>query len=616
MVSDPHPQRQASPTHTALGQASRRGSLPLGLALCTLLAACGGGGGGGSAPTQGTHASSGNAGSQSAAQLTAIAPPTLPEAHRFLAQASFGPDVASASRVQTLGVNAWIDEQLAMPPSSPSHVALVNMSTADGGKDRPRTNELIESWWTHSIAQPDQLRQRVAYALSQIFVVSTTNSTLGDNALMVASYLDMLTDKSTSTYRDVLEGVARHPAMGLYLSHLMNRKEDPLTGRVPDENFAREVMQLFSIGLYELNDDGSWKLRDGQPIETYTSDDVKGLAKVFTGLGWHRADGYRGLWWMCFYQAGDCYLPQQQHVLPMSTYWQEHSSSVKRFLGVTIDAQSPPDPETSLRLALDRLATHPNTAPFISKQLIQRLVSSNPSPAYVARITQVFRSSGGQLKAVVKAILTDDEARTTPVGMATNTSGKLREPVLRWAHLLRALPHSSTQQTLSQNPTYLLATETGHPAYGLSQSPMAAPSVFNFYRPGYKPPRTALSQRGLLSPEMQITNETSVIGYANFVAKSLSDGWGWAHPSTGKPDIQFDLSRFMALDDTAHASRPQALVDAVALQLLGQTLPATLNEKVLVAVGAMPQGHALALRRRAAATVLLIAVSPPFLVQP
>jgi hypothetical protein len=185
----------------------------------------------------------------------------------------------------------------------------------------------------------------------------------------------------------------------------------------------------------------------------------------------------------------------------------------------------------------------------------------------------------------------------------------------RWAHLLRALPHRSTHQALSQSATFLLATDTSHPAYGLSQTPMAAPSVFNFYRPGYKPPRTALSQQGMVAPEMQITDETSVFGYANFVAKALSAGWGRNHPSTGQPDIQFDLSRFMALDDAEHARRPEALVNAVALQLLGQALPPTLNEQVLAAVGAMPQGQAAALRRRAAATVLLIAVSPPFLVQ-
>lgn len=605
-----------SPTHASVQPRPARLRLWLLASLSTvLLAACGGGGGG--TPSSDTKTSSDNqgAGSQAVAQLSAATPPTLPEAHRFLTQASFGPEPATVARLQSLGVSAWIDEQLAMPPSTPSHLSQVDMISNDLATERPRSPDLVASWWTHAIAQPDQLRQRVAYALSQIFVVSTQNSALGDNARMVAAYLDMLTDKSTGTYRDLLEGVTRHPAMGIYLSHLMNRKEDTLTGRVPDENFAREVMQLFSIGLHELNDDGNLKLRDGKPIETYTPDDVKGLAKAFTGLGWHRPNGYSGIWWLCFYSAGDCHLPQQQYVLPMSTYWQEHSSSPKHFLGVTIDAQSPPDPETSLRIALDRLANHPNTAPFISKQLIQRLVSSNPSPAYVARITQVFRSSGGQLRAVVKAILTDPESRTTPVGLASNAAGKLREPVLRWAHLLRAMPHTSTHQVVHQNQKYYLATDTSNPAYGLGQTPMASPSAFNFYRPGYKPPRTGLSQQGLVSPEMQITDETTVVGYANFVARSLSFGWGWDHSSTGKPDIQFDLSRFMALDDATHAVRPQPMVDAVALQLLGKTLPSTLNEQVLAAVGAMPRGNAGALRRRAAAAVLLIAVSPPFLVQ-
>ncbi len=543
----------------------------------------------------------------------------MAQAYRFLAQSSMGPTPALAQQVQTQGLSGWVDAQLAMAPSTPTHLAQAELSTIALAQPRPRGQDVVFAWWTHTLQQPDQLRQRVAYALSQIFVVSISNSTLGDNARMVASYADMLSERSTGTFRELLEGVALHPAMGTYLSHLQNRKEDTFNGRVPDENFAREVMQLFSIGLYELNDDGSLKLRDGQPIETYNADDVKGLAKVFTGLGWHRLPNQSGPWWECFYATGPCYDPVAQQSQLMSTYAQEHSTSIKRFLGVSIPAQNPANPNTSIRIALDRLANHPNTAPFISQRLIQHLVTSNPSPGYVQRISQVFRSSGGQLKSVVKAILLDPEARSLPTGASLAGYGKLREPVLRFAHLLRALPTRSTNWALAQagqsSAAFYLASDTSNVANGLGQTPMASPSVFNFYRPGYQPPQTQLAGNKLLAPEMQLSNETSVVGYANFVAQSLAVGWGLTHPSTQLADIQFDLSSFMALDDAAHAQRPQALVDAVALALLGSALPEAISERVLAAVGRMPQGNALNKRRRAAMAILMIAVSPAFIVQ-
>lgn len=588
--------------------------LPALVLTLSALGGCGGGGGGSPSPTPSGDSGSGNNPSPSSLVLgsTSI---TEPQAHRLLMQASFGPSPAAVARAQTIGEAAWIDEQWSLPPSGPTHVSMVTASTLALSQNRPRAHDIAFTWWTHALTQPDQLRQRVAYALSQIFVVSTTNALLADNSRLVAAYMDMLTTRASGTYRDLLEGVALHPAMGLYLSHLLNRKEDTVSGRVPDENFAREVMQLFSIGLYELEDDGTPKRVNGQLVETYTSADVKGLAKVFTGLGWYRPPGSSALWWECFYAANSCYLPEQQQTQPMSLYTQEHSTSAKNFLGISIPAQNPANPSLSIRLALDRLATHPNTAPFISKQLIQRLVSSNPSGDYVRRITQVFRSSGGNLQVVVKAILLDPEARTAPQGASISSYGKLREPVLRWTHLLRALPHQSTSKATLGDSGFYLATDTSSPSDGLSQTPMAAPSVFNFYRPGYKPAQSGLSGQNLLAPEMQLATETSVVGYANFVAKALDQGWGLVHPATGKPDIQFDLSSFVALDDTAHASRPSPMVDALARQLTGSLLPTTINEQVLAAVSPMPRATALEKRRRAAAAVLLIAVSPVFLVQ-
>lgn len=587
-----------------------------------VLSACGGGGGGSGAGTGGSAsgqaaAESGGSGANGANGQSQIISES--DAYRFLAQASFGATPATAASVRSLGYAGWIDTQLTTTLAA-SHVATVDGSVARFNSGKARVPDIPYTWWTHAVQDPAQLRQRVAYALSQIFVVSTMDSILADNTRMVASYMDMLTTRGTGTYRELLEGVALHPAMGIYLSTLQNRKEDTISGRIPDENFAREVMQLFSIGLYELNDDGTNKLRNGLPIETYTSDDVRGLAKVFTGWGWHRPSGNSAEWWRCFWATTGCNDPADQTVMPMTGYAEVHSVSEKRFLGITIPAQTTADPYLSLRLALDRLATHPNTAPFISKQLIQRLVTSNPSPAYVARVSGVFRSSNGNLSSVVKAILLDVEARTpASSGVSMPTYGKLREPVLRLAQLLRAIPHSSalynTMQSAQNATPFYYASSTDDSAYALGQTPMRSPSVFNFYRPGYKPPHSQLGTLNLVSPEMQITNESSVLGYANFITTILDQGWGETNPQTGKPDIQFNLSALQALDDGSDSARPQRLVDEAARRLLGTTLSSTLNERVVTAVGAMPRATDQQKRRRAVAAVALIALSPSYIVQ-
>lgn len=593
-----------------MGWTAARSAVIMALA-AGLLSACGGGGGKGKDPEQSTPEAG-----ITTSQAAAI---TDQDAHRFLVQVSFGATPSSIASVRSLGYSGWIDSQFDNTPVG-SHLATADAAASRLRADQARFPDISYTWWTHAVTDPAQLRQRLAYALSQIFVVSTMDSTLSDNARLVSSYMDMLVQRSSGTYRELLEAVALHPAMGVYLSSMQNRKEDPVSGRIPDENFAREVMQLFSIGLYELNDDGSLKLRSGLPVETYTSDDVRGLAKVFTGLAWHRPAGNSAAWWLCFYASPGCYDRADQTSKPMTAYAEAHSTSEKRFLGVTIPAQTTADPAQSMRLALDRLATHPNTAPFISKQLIQRLVTSNPSPAYVARVTAVFRSSNGSLRSVVKAILTDAEARTPATsGVSMASYGKLREPVLRLTQLLRAIPHTSTMyatmQSAQQATPFYIAANTDDPATALGQTPMRSPSVFNFYRPGYKPPRSQLGTLQLLAPEMQITNETSVLGYANFITTILSQGWGETNAQTGKPDIQFNLSSLQALDDGSDRARPQRLVDEVARRLLGNTLSTSLNERVVTAVGAMPRGNDLQKRQRAAAAIALIALSPAYIVQ-
>ena len=572
----------------------RAGAVLSSALLALALTACGGG-------------EDKNAATEENSRAQAI-PKTNDEAHRFLTQATFGPRAEDIARVRSIGYEQWMEEQLATPVMG-THLALVDTSSTVKAR-KPNNVDMAYSWWTHAVQDHSaQLRHKVAFALSQIFVVSTVPF---DESRMVASYLDMLTAKSDGTYRDLLEGVALHPAMGQYLSHLSNRKEDG-AGRVPDENFAREVMQLFSIGLYELDDSGKPKVINGQAVETYNASDIKGLARVFTGFSWHWPSAKSAVdWWKCFWRASEC-KDASQETTAMSAYAAEHATTQKDFLGVSVPAQASADPKASLKVALDRLASHPNTAPFISRQLIQRLVTSNPSDQYVADITRVFRSSGGNLKTVVKEILLHSEARLPGSTQAsTSTYGKVREPVLRLAHLLRAIPHSSAQYSgsSSANGRFYQAVESGDPGHELGQTPMRAPSVFNFYRPGYRPPQTKVADQGLVAPEMQITTETSVLGYANFTAGILENGWGEWNASLGRNDVQFDFSGWTSL-----STNPSALIDAIAARMIGHNLSDAARSPAIAAIEAMPSSSAYEKRQRIQAAILLVAVSPDFVIQ-
>ena len=326
-----------------------------------VLAACGGSSGGGTAEP-------------------ADLPATRAEAARFLTQATFGPTEGEIERVMAIGYAAWIAEQLALPQTL--HRATWDadnaaIKAADASRSAG-SRQVLDSFYQQALHGEDQLRQRVAFALSQIFVISTQDSNVGNVMRGVPAYLDMLGKHGLGSYRRLLEQVARSPVMGVYLSHLGNMKEDAARGRVPDENFAREVMQLFSIGLYELDPDGSARLGgDGKPIETYGAADVSGLARVFTGWSYNGPDTADSR----FYGWGSEYQDPARHITMMQGYSQFHSLAEKKFLGKKVAAQTRAEPEASLKVALDTLARHPNVGPFIGRQLIQRLVTSNPSPA-------------------------------------------------------------------------------------------------------------------------------------------------------------------------------------------------------------------------------------------
>ena len=438
---------------------------------------------------------------------------TPAEASRFLAQASYGSNPKDIKALTGRTANEWIEAQFLRPPFSLLN-AMRYWRQRRGPEGNKKVSELEDAhnaWWVSTIQQ-DQLRQRVAFALSQIFVVSSAG-VVGEYPKGLVSYYDTLVRGAFGNFRQLLQDVTLHPMMGMYLTYIGNRKERfDSTGKItqaPDENYAREVMQLFTIGLEQLNLDGTPKKdAQGRPIPTYSNDDVVSLARVFTGLSWNGGQ----LTHECFVRAGNCAAnTNARETRPMVAYDQYHSTLEKRFLGTTI-AEGQSSTTADLKVALDTLFNHPNVGPFIGRQLIQRLVTSNPSPAYVRRVASAFNNNGqgvrGDMKAVIRAVLLDEEARGDNARKQPSF-GRIREPVLRFTHLMRALEASS-------RTGYWGIGRTDVPG-NLNQTAMRAPSVFNFYRPGYSPAGTPVARAGLVAPEMQITQESSVAGYADYL---------------------------------------------------------------------------------------------------
>src|SRR5256886_6999236 len=470
---------------------------------------------GGCSEWGGPHGPEGSGVDLSSVPPSASPLPSATDAALSQNQASFGATEAEVNKVRTYGYSAWLEDQFFMRGRSTGAYTNAVSASPPAGQTRADSH-VMNAFGMEAATGRDQLRRRVAFALSQLCVVALQDATVTEFKRGVVAYLDMLDRNAIGSYRQLPHEVTLHPMMGLYLSHLRNQKEDPARNRVPDQNYAREVMQLFSIGLYELNPDGTPKLVNGQPVETYDSADIVGLSRVFTGFSWAGPDKSDTR-----FNGGGTQDPDRE-VLFMQSYPRFHSISEKRFLTAVIPAGTNADPDGDLRVALDTIASHPNVGPFISRQLIQRLVTSNPSPAYVARVAQAFDAgrftSGlwttgtgqrGDLRATVAAILLDTEARTA-ARLADPAFGKVREPILRVAHWMRAF------NARSSSGNFLLGV-TDDPTASLGQSAMRSPTVFNFYRPGHVPPNTSIATAGLVAPEMQIVNEVSVVGYSNFI---------------------------------------------------------------------------------------------------
>ena len=497
------------------------------------------------------------------------------QASRFLAQATFGPTPSQIDAVVRDGYAPWLDAQLAMPPSQTHFDWLLQQKkNTEAFKGNGINAPLESTLWRKFISADDQVRTRVAFALSEIFVVGVQSITASWPLFGAAGFMDLLAEHALGNYQTLLTAVTKNLSMGCMLTYRGNRKEDPKTGRHPDENYAREVMQLFSIGLLELAPDGTVRKENGAPVETYDNADVQGLAKVFTG-------------WDINGPETDV----EFHRRPMALNNAQHSMAEKRFLGAVIPPGT--DGHLSLKRAMDVICAHPNVGPFIGMQLIQRLVTSNPSPAYVARVSAAFNDDGkgvrGNLKAVVRAILLDPEARNTDLN--DPAWGKVREPILRFSGWARAFGATST------NGAWAMPDTTDN-TIRLAQSPMRSATVFNFFRPRYSPPVTELAKRHLVAPEMQITDETSIAGYLNFLAIYADRGW---------EDLQTSYAPEIAV-----ANDPQALVARIVLLLAGDAFSAQTARSIADAVATLPASRP---RDRVRAAILLVAATPEYLVQ-
>ena len=522
-------------------------------------------------------------------------PPSDADAARFLSQAAFGAtggpatDPASVQAVMQKGYGTWLNEQFALPAST--LLPLQPPLNTDGSA--PNKNSAYYGWWKLSVTAPDQLRQRVAYALSQILVVSTESSNLNNQPYAIAAYYDVLLNGAFGNFRTLLEQVTLNPGMGEFLDMLKNKKGTTTTN--PNENFAREVLQLFSVGLYQLHPDGTLKLDSrGLPVATYAQDVIKGFARVFTGWTYSNAGTN--------FNAGPTY--PVSVTTPMVIFPAQHEPGSKLLLnGVTLAAVTTATADTAnkdLKDALDNIFNHPNVGPFLARQLIQRLVASNPSPAYVYRVAKVFDNNGsgvrGDLRAVVRAILTDYEARTT-TNLAFPGAGRLLEPVLRVSKAVRALGGKSV------NGTWLV----GFLDSTLGQTPLASPTVFNFYAPDYAA-QGDIAEAGLVSPEFGITNDSTIVTTASYFRQLAFDGIG----GSGNDRVRLDYSPFLA----DAGSNPGLLVDRLNLMLMSNQMPAPMRDRVVAALNLVNAGTTADLQlERVRTAVYLILASPQFSAQ-
>lgn len=580
-----HARRNAVPTARMRGPS--RLLLACSLACSVWLAACGGGGGG----------------SSSTPSSPPPSPPPPPpasisdaEAARFLTQASFGPTRSEIARVQALGYSQWLDQQMD-PARTPVTLILphIQQIIANGLPEESLNQAHRRNAWLWKAATgPDQLRMRMAFALSEIFVVSDFESGRAQIP-RVSDYQDTLARNAFGTYRSVLKAVTLHPAMGAYLSHAGNRKATADGKVVPDENYGRESMQLFSIGLQQRNPDFSPVLDSaGQPLATYDQAIIAAMSRVYTG--WT----YAGLSDANFGRVdARSYAPMQCH----PAFHDDKPKAI--FGGIVISNGS--DCVKDLEQALDALSSYPSTAPFIGRQLIQRFVTSNPSPDYIRRVTQAWTSSGGDLGQVLRAILLDVEARNLPAA-SNATFGKPREPLLRIAHLWRA--YQARYVPPADGNLRFRAGNSADFTLSIAQDSQRAPSVFNFFEPDYRIPMADGSQ-GAFAPELQIINESTFT-----TAHNQADALLWNYASTTAPTANTNapVLDITQLVQWADAGNHAAMVQDVNLLLYGGNL-STASGASLTRMLDRLRSNGRSSSERARSLLLISMLSPDYAIQ-
>ncbi len=544
---------------------------------------------------------------------------TNEQAARFLQQAQFSSTEGEISSLRSGTYDAWLQKQFALPVGQTGWDWLQQRGYGVNDRNQYFFNLALADFmvWNQLLTGADQMRKRTALALSEFFVASLQSAEFDWRSQAYAAWWDMLMRNAFGNFRQLLQDVTLNPAMGFYLNTRGNEKEDPASGRVPDENYAREVMQLFSIGLVQLNLDGTEKLGpNGQKLDAYTQSDVTNLARVFTGYDFDRSVG------TFIPRKSDDSGFEPYNLLnieftrrPMVLNASKHSNLAATFLGTTIAANVPG--ATALNTALDTLFNHPNTAPFFCKQMVQRLVTSNPSPAYVSRVAAKFVNNGqgvrGDMKAVWSAILLDSEARALQAP-TTLGFGKLREPIVRFVQWGRSFGFNSASGGWKM-------FETTSASEKLGQSPLRSPSVFNFFRPGFVPPGTALAASKATAPEFQLVNESSVGGYLNYMQQVIEIGLfvaapaGAPNPFTG-PYVQDITANFAP--EVAIAPDAAALVARLNLVLCAGRLSAANATLMVNALNATPVTAASSNDQklnRVRAAVLMVLACAEYLIQ-
>ena len=529
------------------------------------VAGCGGGGGGSNEPPPPPPPT----------------PVTKAEAFQLLNQASFGATEAEALDVIAMRPEQWIDDQMSRPAS----LQLPHMLTLPPPQFMGQLHtDRVDIWFRNVLNGEDQLRQRVAFALSEIMVVSQLGA-LQSRPFAVADFYDVLVKNAFGNYRDLIEEVTLHPAMGVYLSMLGNEKPDPVLNIRPDENYARELMQLFSIGLVELDIDGSVMLdANNQPIPTYDQEIIEGFAHVFTGWTWRGSPSF-----------GSGNVPVASQYFPMELWPEFHDTGEKTLLGGTV-LPAGQTGEQDLDAALDNIFEHPNVAPFMAIRLIQRLTTSNPSPGYVRRVAEVFNDNGfgvkGDLGAVVKAILLDPEARPD---LPMEIDGKLKEPLLRLTQLYKAYDARSQSGRYPLVASYIL----------FGQGPLQSPSVFNFFSPFFAPPGE-IRDSSLVAPELEIATEYLNTLMTNYL---FFQTFGLNHTN---PDLEDDQIYINLQEEMDAAADIDALIDTVAGKLLGGDISDTLRTELAGMLARLPETEPVL---RAAEAVYLVVTSPEYAYQ-